>query len=89
MFRRALDPDEVYLFRWGRPSRAEATIHSLFVFHPFAVLWLGAEQTLVDRRLVRPFSPLVVPKRAASCYIEGVPELLDSVRLGDRIALQE
>jgi uncharacterized membrane protein (UPF0127 family) len=89
MFRRALDPDEVYFFRWGRPSRTEATIHSLFVFYPFAVLWLDAEGTLVDCRLVRPFSALVAPKCAALCFVEGVPELLDSVRLGDRIVLQE
>jgi uncharacterized membrane protein (UPF0127 family) len=88
MFRRTLDPDEVYLFRWGRPSRTEATIHSLFVFFSFAVLWLDAEQKLVDCRLVRPFALVVAPKAAASCFIEGVPELLDKVRVGDRIVDQ-
>jgi uncharacterized membrane protein (UPF0127 family) len=89
MFRRALPPDEVYLFRWGRPSRTEATIHSLFCFFPFAVLWLDAEQTLVDCRLVRPFALVVAPKCAASCFVEGVPELMDKVRLGDQIIVQD
>lgn len=88
MFRRAVGPDEVYLFRWGRPSRIEATIHGLFVFFPFAVIWLDAEQTVVDCRLVRPFSLVVAPRRAATSFVEGVPELLDRVRVGDRIVLQ-
>jgi uncharacterized membrane protein (UPF0127 family) len=85
MFRRALDADEVYLFRWGRPSRAEATIHSLFVFFPFSVLWLDAENKLVESRLVRPFALVVAPRRAASSFVEGDPELLEKVQLGDQI----
>lgn len=88
MFRRALDPDQVYLFSWGRASRAEATIHSLFVFYPFAVLWLDAHGRVVDRRQVRPFSLWVAPRYAACCFVEGVPELLDKARLGDRILVQ-
>jgi len=88
MFRRALGADEVYLFRWGRQNRAEATIHSLFVFFPFSVLWLDAQDRLVDGRLVRPFWPWVAPERAASSFVEGVPELLDKVQLGDRVVYQ-
>jgi uncharacterized membrane protein (UPF0127 family) len=88
MFRRALDADEVYLFRWKRPSRAEATLHSLFVFFSFGVLWLDAENKLVDSRLVRPFALVVAPRCAASCFIEGAPELLDRVRLGDQIVYE-
>jgi uncharacterized membrane protein (UPF0127 family) len=89
MFRRSLDPDEVYLFRWKRPSRTEATIHSLFCFFPFAVLWLDAEQTLVDCRLVRPWALVVAPKSAAASFVEGTPELLDRVSLGDQIVLED
>ena len=87
MFRRALDPGEVYLFRWGRASKAEATIHSLFCFFPFAVLWLDAEQRLVEGRLVRPFALVVAPRCAASSFVEGAPGLLSKVHLGDRIVL--
>jgi uncharacterized membrane protein (UPF0127 family) len=89
MFRRALDPDEVYLFSWGRQSKAEATIHSLFCFFTFAVLWLDAEEVLVDCRLVRPFSLVVAPRYAAASFVEGVPELLDKVHLGDRVVLHD
>jgi uncharacterized membrane protein (UPF0127 family) len=88
MFRRALAPDEVYLFRWKRPSRAEATLHSLFCFFPFAVLWLDEGQRVVDRRLVRPFSPVVAPCCAAAAFVEGAPDLLDRVSTGDRIVMQ-
>jgi uncharacterized membrane protein (UPF0127 family) len=88
MFRRALDPGEVYLFRWGRPSRAEATIHSLFCFFPFAVLWLDEKEQLVDCRRVRPFALVVAPRCAASSFVEGSPDLLDKVSLGDQIAFK-
>jgi len=88
MFRRVLDADEVYLFRWRRPSRAEATIHSLFVFFAFGVLWLDAENRLVDCRRVRPFALVVAPRCAASCFVEGAPELLDKVHLGDQIVYE-
>jgi uncharacterized membrane protein (UPF0127 family) len=89
MFRRSLDPDEAYLFRWGRPSRTEATIHSLFCFFPFAVLWLDDDQTLVDCRLVRPWALVVAPKCAAASFVEGAPDLLDRVSLGDQIVLED
>ena len=72
-----------------RPSRSEATIHSLFCFFPFAVLWLDAEQRLVDCRLVRPWALVVAPKCAAASFVEGAPELLDRVRAGDRIVLED
>jgi hypothetical protein len=34
---------------------------------------------------VRPFALVVGPKCAASSFIEGVPELLDKVHVGDQI----
>jgi hypothetical protein len=57
-------------------------------FFPFAVLWLDAEQTLVDCRLVQPWALVVAPKCAAASFVEGAPELLDRVSLGDQIVLK-
>jgi uncharacterized membrane protein (UPF0127 family) len=88
MFRRSLDIDEAYVFRWGRSSKAEATIHSLFVFFPFAVFWLDAEQVVVDCRLVRPFALVVAPRCAASAFVEGAPELMERIHLGDRLVIE-
>jgi uncharacterized membrane protein (UPF0127 family) len=85
MFRRTLDPDQVYLFVFRGESVVEASVHMLFVFFPLALVWLDAKRQVVDVRLAKPFHPFYLPRQAAQYLIEGTPELLDRVRLGDRI----
>jgi uncharacterized membrane protein (UPF0127 family) len=85
MFRHKLDPGEVYLFVFRRESVAEASVHMLFVFFPIALVWLDAQQRVVDTRLAEPFRPVYVPRQAAQYVIEGAPGLLDRVRPGDQI----
>jgi uncharacterized membrane protein (UPF0127 family) len=86
MFRRALRPDEAYVFVNGRESVAEAAIHMFFVFFPIAVLWLDAEKRVVDAGLALPFRPYYAPKRAAQYFCECVPGVLDRVHKGDQLA---
>ena len=85
MFRRALDPDEAYVFAYRRESVTETAIHMLFAFFPISVLWLDAHKRVVDRVLAKPFRPYYAPKRAAQYFVEGIPDLLDRVRLGDEL----
>jgi uncharacterized membrane protein (UPF0127 family) len=85
MFRRALDPQEVYVFAYPRESITETTIHMFFVFFSIAVLWLDSERRVVDKVIAKPFRPLYAPKQAAQYFVEGVPELLDRVKLGDLV----
>ena len=59
------------LFYLDRESREDASIHMLFVFFPIDVVWLNKEWRVVDlREKVMPFTPLVVPKRAAKYVLE-------------------
>ena len=85
MFRSSLGPDEVYFFIEGKESVAQATIHMFFVFFSIAVVWLDRDKRVVDKVLARPFRPYYASRSPALYYIEGHPNLLDLVSIGDQI----
>jgi len=86
MFRRRLRPDEALLFLEDRESVLGASIHMLFVCFPIAVIWLDASRRVVSTCLARPFRPWYAPAKPARYFVEGHPELLDKVSVGDEIA---
>ncbi len=85
MGRRRVPEDAVWLFVLPRASRLDAAIHMFFVFTPLGVLWLDDDGTVVDRRLARPWRPAYLPRRPARYIVEGSPELLQAVEVGDRL----
>jgi uncharacterized membrane protein (UPF0127 family) len=85
MFRRGLDPDEVYLFAFGSEGVVTASVHMAFVFFPISLIWLDAQRQVVDVRLARPFRPAYAPRRPAKYLVEGAPSLIDRVAVGDRL----
>jgi uncharacterized membrane protein (UPF0127 family) len=89
MFRRALAPDEAYLFVESRESVSLTSIHMLFVFFSIGVIWLDAGWRVVDRKLARPFRPYYAPARPSQYFIECAPALLDRVHVGDHLRLTD
>ncbi len=89
MFRRPLGSREAYLFSYDRESVAETSIHMFFVTFPIAVLWLDANRRVVDKVLAKPFRPYYASERPAQYFVEGVPALLDRVRVGDELIVEE
>jgi uncharacterized membrane protein (UPF0127 family) len=83
MFHRPLDEDEALVFVEKRESISRAAIHMFFVFFPIAVIWLDANQRVVDKALARPFRPYYAPRQPAQYYVEGHPSLLEKVEVGD------
>lgn len=88
-FRRRLGKDEGLLLVGGRESRADSAIHMFFVFFPIAALWLDRNGRVVDARLARPFRPFYAPRAPARDVLEGPPEILERVRIGDRLLFEE
>ncbi len=84
-FRRRLGEGEGLLLVGRRESRTEASIHMFFVFFPIGVLWLDAEDRVVDKVLARPFRPYYAPQGPAIGVLECQPEVLDQVEIGDSI----
>jgi uncharacterized membrane protein (UPF0127 family) len=88
-FRRRLGKDEGLLLVGGRESRADAAIHMFFVFFPIAAVWLDRNGQVIDARLARPFHPFYVPRAPARDVLEGPPELLERVWIGDILSFGE
>ncbi len=89
MFRARLPSDEGLLFVYHRESKMDTTIHMLFMRFPIAVIWLGADGMVVDQVLAKPWRLAYAPRQAAQFFIEGPPELLDRVKIGDRLRFDE
>ena len=89
MFRRAIGEDEAFVFVESRESIGLTTIHMFFVFFPIAVLWLDAEKKVVNKVLAHPFRPYYAPQRPAQYFVEGHPNILNKVQIGDRLELEQ
>jgi uncharacterized membrane protein (UPF0127 family) len=88
-FRRSLAADEGLLLVGVRENRADTAIHMLFVFFPISAVWLDREGRVVDARLALPFRPLYIPRGPARDVLEGPPQLLEMMRVGDRLSFEE
>ena len=84
-FRRGLGQDEGLWLVGSRESRADTAIHMFFVFFPIAAIWLDGDGRVVDARLARPFRPVYVPQGPARDVLEGPPEILERVQVGDML----
>jgi len=69
-------------------SRSAAAIHMWAVFFPLGVVWLDGGRGVVDTRLALPWR-LYVPRQPARYVLEGSPELLNQVALGDVLEFDE
>ena len=77
------------IFRLGRVLPMPKGPGIIFVFYPIAVLWLDADKRVVDKVLARPFRPYYAPRQPAQYFVEGVPGLLEQVRLDDELIFAE
>ena len=86
MFRRTLAEDEGALLVYGRPSKAETSIHMFFVPFPLGVFWLDAGGTVVDRVRALPWRPYYAPAVPAHYVLELHPDALKLLQVGDRVS---
>lgn len=87
-FRRSWSENEGLLFVESIESRVATSIHMFFVFFSIGVVWMAADGTVVDVKLAKPFRPYYAPSAPAKYYLEGTPDLLSWVRVGERLALE-
>ncbi|MBN1877210.1 MAG: DUF192 domain-containing protein [Anaerolineae bacterium] len=88
MLRRALAPDEGLLFVEQMESKLATSIHMFFVFFSIGVVWMNAEGTVVDAQLAKPFHPYYAPHAPAKYYLEASPALLDWVKVGEKLSIE-
>jgi uncharacterized protein len=88
MFRRSLDPEEALLFVAEAEGRLGAAIHMFFVFFSIGVVWLDGAGGVVDAKVARPFGPFYAPREPARYFLEGPPELVDWVAVGEVLRIE-
>jgi uncharacterized membrane protein (UPF0127 family) len=59
---------ENILFEFSKPS--DISLTSIFVFFPFAVLWLDDKNKVVDLRIVKPFELTIQSKKKFHKIVE-------------------
>jgi uncharacterized membrane protein (UPF0127 family) len=88
-FRSSLPPDEGLLFVYDKESISATSIHMFFVVFDIGVVWLDAAGQVVDVVLAKPWRPMYAPRQPAQYFIEANPNLLDRVKVGDRLRFDE
>jgi len=84
-----LPEDEGVLFVGKGESRSQTTIHMFFMLFSIGVIWLDAENRVVDKKLAKPWRPAYAPRTAAQHFIEANPSILDRVSVGDILKFDE
>jgi len=89
MFRRSIAPDEGLVLVEKRSSIAATSIHMFFVPFDIAAIWLDAELKIVHAALAKPWRPYYASPRPARFVLEGPPELLNRVAIGEQLRFEE
>jgi uncharacterized membrane protein (UPF0127 family) len=87
-FRRSLAPLPGLLLVQSGESVAEATIHMFGVFFSIGVVWIDASKRVVDLTIADPWK-IYAPNAPAQYVLEGKPEIIDQVRVGDILEFSE
>jgi uncharacterized membrane protein (UPF0127 family) len=89
MFTHDLAPDRGLLLVQGRDSRLDASIHMLFMAMDLAVVWINAQNEVVDTRLAQRWRLVYVPQQPACFVLEAHPDRLADFNIGDKVSIHE
>jgi uncharacterized membrane protein (UPF0127 family) len=84
-FRRELGPQDGLVLVEAKDNRVNTAIHMLFVFFDLGVIWVNAAGEVVSTVVAKPWRLSYVPPAAARYVIEGQPDLVNRVKIGDHI----
>ena len=84
-FRRQLGAQEGLVLVESRDNRVNTAIHMLFVFFKLGVIWVNDVGEVVGTVIARPWRLSYVPPAPARYVIEGQPDLVNQVQVGDHI----
>lgn len=87
MFRRFLPKDHGLLIDEGAESRLNTSIHMFFMYFDIAVIWIGQDLKVVDRRLAIKGRPAYFPAAPARYVLELNTDNLSNFHIGDQLQL--
>lgn len=89
MFRKSLDINEGIVLVIKRDSRADSSIHMLFVPFDLAVFWINNDNEVVDKVIARSWRPAYFPARAARYTLEIHPNRFNDFQIGDKVEFKD
>ena len=85
-FSKKIKPGEAVVLAANEESQIETMIDMLFVFFSIDVIWLNQNKEVVDvRRTVRPFTPIIFPRKAAMYVVELPNGMAKNIKIGEKI----
>lgn len=85
-FAKPLRKGQAIILESAKESTMETTLDMFFVFFPIDVLWLNQEKEVVDiKRDVKPFTPIIIPRKPAKYVIELRKNTTKNIKIGDKI----
>jgi uncharacterized membrane protein (UPF0127 family) len=86
-FRRTLPPNWGLLLVQQKESRIDAAIHMLMMWIDLAVVWINAQNKVVDVRPAYRWKSVIIPQAPAKYVLELPLERLSDFQIGDEIEI--
>ncbi|PIU22154.1 MAG: hypothetical protein COT14_02635 [Candidatus Diapherotrites archaeon CG08_land_8_20_14_0_20_30_16] len=77
------------IFPFKQKNRFLNSIHMFFVFFPICAVFLNSKKRVVDKKILKPFTPIYIPKKDCSFLIELPIKYSKKIKTGDKIYWQE
>lgn len=87
-FRRKLSPDKALVLVHEKDTIKSTSIHMLFVFFPIAAIWIDNQGKVTSAQLAKPWRLYYASLEPARYVLEGSPDLLERIRVGDYLDFQ-
>ena len=89
MFRRSIAAGEGLMLVEEHAGIAATAIHMFFVPFDIAALWLDDDLRIVHKTLAKAWRPYYASPRPARYVLEGPPQLLQQVAIGEQLHVEE
>ncbi len=87
MFRRRLHREEALLLVHPKEGILASSIHMLFVFTSLAALWINEGGLVTSAQLAKPWRLYYASPEPARYVLEGTPDLLRRIAVGDTVRI--
>jgi uncharacterized protein len=85
MFERKKNFNYCLIFDMKKQAKFRNSIHMFFVFFPILVLFCDNEKKVVDKKILKPFCPLYIPKKPARYILEMPTKFENKIKLDEKI----
>jgi uncharacterized membrane protein (UPF0127 family) len=87
MFTKSIDPYGGLLMVEKQDSKINTAIHMLFMNYDIAVVWINKDNLVVDVKIAKRWTPVILPESPASLTLELHSDRINDFKKGDLILI--